>query len=86
MNSIVDRLLEALDTTSQQVQNAVSSCLQPLMVAASDRAGELVDWLFDQMVNGKKQSARRGAAAGLGGVMRGYALSLLSLLPTRLSD
>jgi hypothetical protein len=73
---ILDRLIDALDSPSVPVQNAVASCLQPLISSASERAQDLIDTLFDRMINSKKPSERRGAAAGLGGIVRGCVVLL----------
>jgi len=43
---IVDRLLNALTTPSQQVQEAVANCLPPLMQAVNEDAPQIVKDLF----------------------------------------
>ncbi|KIJ63493.1 hypothetical protein HYDPIDRAFT_175892 [Hydnomerulius pinastri MD-312] len=69
--SIVDQLVEALKTPAEQVQIAVSDCLVPLVKLMGDRSKQLIDHLFDELFNGSKYAARRGAAYGLAGAIKG---------------
>ncbi|KAF9234000.1 armadillo-type protein [Melanogaster broomeanus] len=69
--SIVDRLVEALKTPAEQVQMAVSDCLVPLVKLMGDRSEQLMDHLFDELFNAPKYAARRGAAYGLAGAIKG---------------
>ncbi|KAF9266994.1 ARM repeat-containing protein [Marasmius fiardii PR-910] len=71
ISSIVDRLVEALKTPSEQVQIAVSECLSPLVKLMGSKVASLVDNLFDDLMNSPKYGTRRGAAYGLAGVLRG---------------
>ncbi|KAG7450181.1 ARM repeat-containing protein [Guyanagaster necrorhizus] len=57
---IVDRLIEALKTPAEQVQIAVSDCLSPLVT---------------DLVNASKYAARRGAAYGSTGVIKGTGIA-----------
>ncbi|WFD24695.1 translational activator of GCN4 [Malassezia equina] len=70
---VVDRLLEALRTPSEMVQEAVASCLPPLVrtdvVACDIRA--ITDALFVDLLRGESYATRRGAAYGLAGVVQG---------------
>jgi hypothetical protein len=72
--SIVNRLVEALKTPSEQVQIAVSDCLSPLVKVMKPQATQLVDKLFAELLNASKYAARRGAAYGLAGVINGVGL------------
>ena len=72
--SIVNRLVEALQTPSEQVQMAVSECLSPLVKATGSSTAHLVDSLFDELLNAPKYAARRGAAYGLAGVISGVGI------------
>ncbi|KAF9561868.1 ARM repeat-containing protein [Agrocybe pediades] len=72
---IVDRLVDALKTPSEQVQIAVSECLSPLVTLMRPRLPALVDSLFDQLFNAPKYASRRGAAYGLAGVIKGTGIS-----------
>ncbi|KAF5374683.1 hypothetical protein D9615_008940 [Tricholomella constricta] len=72
---IVDRLVEALKTPSEQVQIAVSDCLSPLVKLMRSRLAQLVDSLMDDLLNSPKYATRRGAAYGLAGVLKGTGIS-----------
>nr|XP_040228816.2 eIF-2-alpha kinase activator GCN1 [Anopheles coluzzii] len=74
---IIDRLLAALETPSQQVQEAVANCIPHLIPAVKDRAPEIVKKLLQQLVKSEKYGVRRGAAYGIAGVVKG--LGILSL-------
>jgi HEAT repeat protein len=71
---IVDQLVMALKTPSEQVQVAVAECLSPLapMLPEIDK---LVEGLFKEMLEGAKYGHRRGAAYGLSGVIHGLGIS-----------
>ncbi|KAF8883249.1 armadillo-type protein [Infundibulicybe gibba] len=73
--SIVDRLIEALKTPAEQVQIAVSDCLSPLVRLMRSRVGSIVDNLMEELFNAPKYAARRGAAYGLAGVLKGTGIS-----------
>lgn len=87
---IVDRLLDALHTPSELVQEAVGACLPPLVRAEAVR-GDLpgmVDTLFATLLHGEKYAMRRGAAYGLAGVVQGVGITgikTLRIVP-RLTD
>jgi len=72
---IVDRLVDALKTPSEQVQIAVSDCLSPLVRVMRPRLVHLVDKLLDELTEAAKYAARRGAAYGLAGVIKGTGIS-----------
>ncbi|KAJ3552008.1 hypothetical protein NM688_g4384 [Phlebia brevispora] len=72
---IVERLVEALKTPAEQVQIAVSDCLSPLVKEMQTPVKGLVDRLFDELSNAPKYAARRGAAYGLAGVIKGVGIS-----------
>ncbi|KIJ11894.1 hypothetical protein PAXINDRAFT_157123 [Paxillus involutus ATCC 200175] len=72
--SIVDRLVEALKTPAEQVQMAVSDCLVPLVKLMGERSEQLMDHLFDELFNAPKYAARRGAAYGLAGAIKGLGI------------
>ncbi|KAF9012742.1 armadillo-type protein [Cyathus striatus] len=72
---IVDRLVEALRTPAEQVQIAVSECLAPLVKLMKPRLPALVGSLFDDLFNAPKYAARRGAAYGLSGVLKGTGIA-----------
>lgn len=74
---IVRRLLAALSTPSQQVQEAVANCLPHLMPSVKDEANGIVKKLLNQLVKSEKYADRRGAAYGIAGIVKG--LGILSL-------
>ncbi|KAK2994711.1 hypothetical protein RJ640_002517 [Escallonia rubra] len=77
VHTVVDKLLDVLNTPSEAVQRAVSTCLSPLMKSKQEDAPVLVSRLLDQLMKSEKYGERRGAAFGLAGVVRGYGISCL---------
>ena len=75
--SIVERLVGALKTPAEQVQLAVSECLSPLVKVLKSPPSQLVDRLFDELSNSPSYAARRGAAYGLAGVVKGLGISAI---------
>ncbi|KIK62847.1 hypothetical protein GYMLUDRAFT_242480 [Collybiopsis luxurians FD-317 M1] len=75
--TIVDRLVEALKTPSEQVQIAVSECISPLVkfMQPKDKVSALVDTLLEDLFNAPKYASRRGAAYGLAGVINGTGIA-----------
>lgn len=74
---IVKRLLAALSTPSQTVQEAVANCLPHLMPSVKDEANGMIKKLLNQLVKSEKYGERRGAAYGIAGIVKG--LGILSL-------
>lgn len=74
---VVNRLLATLSTPSESVQYAVAQCLPPLVRASSDQAGQYLKQVLDETLHSKKYAARRGAAYGLAGIVKGRGISLL---------
>ncbi|CAK9780191.1 putative regulation of translational elongation-related protein [Cutaneotrichosporon oleaginosum] len=75
---VVERLVEALNTPSELVQSAVADCLPALVQGMSSEETEyLVDRLFSTLTTGSKYAARRGAAYGVAGVVKGRGLRSL---------
>ncbi|MFS7937446.1 putative armadillo-like helical, translational activator Gcn1, TOG domain-containing protein [Helianthus anomalus] len=77
VHAVVEKLLEVLNTPSEAVQRAVSSCLSPLMKSKQEDAMSLVTRLLDQLMKSEKYGERRGAAFGLAGVIKGFGISSL---------
>uniref|UniRef100_A0A0D9VYB3 TOG domain-containing protein n=1 Tax=Leersia perrieri TaxID=77586 RepID=A0A0D9VYB3_9ORYZ len=77
VHSVVEKLLDVLNTPSEAVQRAVSDCLSPLMVSKQEEAQALVSRLLERMMKCEKYGERRGAAFGLAGVVKGFGISSL---------
>ncbi|KAK6915301.1 hypothetical protein RJ641_020418 [Dillenia turbinata] len=77
VHTVVERLLDVLNTPSESVQRAVSSCLSPLMQSKQEDASSLVARLLDQLMKSDKYGERRGAAFGLAGVVKGFGITSL---------
>ena len=74
---VVQRLLSTLSTPSESVQYAVAQCLPPLVGASSDQATEYLRHTIDETLHAKKYAARRGAAYGLAGIVKGKGISIM---------
>lgn len=73
--TIFERLVQSLQTPSEQVQYAVADCLAPLVKVSRSFAPQLANQLLDELTNAPKYAARRGAAYGLTGVVKGIGIS-----------
>ncbi|XP_051176736.1 eIF-2-alpha kinase activator GCN1 [Leptopilina boulardi] len=77
---IVMRLIAALSTPSQQVQEAVANCLPHLVPSIKEDAPKIVDKLMDQLLKSDKYGERKGAAYGLAGLIKGMGILALKQL------
>ncbi|KAK4775828.1 hypothetical protein SAY87_023789 [Trapa incisa] len=77
VGTVVEKLLDVLNTPSEAVQRAVSDCLSPLMQSRHDDGQALVSRLLYQLMKSDKYGDRRGAAFGLAGVVKGFGISCL---------
>ncbi|KAL7109894.1 hypothetical protein ACP275_06G203700 [Erythranthe tilingii] len=77
VHTVVEKLLEVLNTPSEAVQRAVSTCLSPLMQSKEEEAAALISRLLGQLMKNDKYGERRGAAFGLAGVVKGFRISSL---------
>lgn len=77
---IVMRLIAALSTPSQQVQEAVANCLPHLVPSIKEDAPRIVDNLMDQLLKSDKYGERKGAAYGLAGLIKGMGILALKQL------
>eukprot|EP00090_Calanus_glacialis_P034085 TRINITY_DN5691_c0_g1_i1.p1 TRINITY_DN5691_c0_g1~~TRINITY_DN5691_c0_g1_i1.p1 ORF type:complete len:2002 (-),score=813.41 TRINITY_DN5691_c0_g1_i1:71-5326(-) len=74
---IIGKLINALATPSQPVQEAVANCLPPLTPSIKEEAPKLVGELLHTLLNTENFGERKGAAYGLAGLVKG--LGILSL-------
>lgn len=75
--NVIQKLLDTLSTPSESVQYAVANCLPPLVRPQSVDAGPYISSLLDQLFNSKHYAARRGAAYGLAGIVKGKGVASL---------
>ncbi|KAG8765019.1 translational activator of GCN4, partial [Serendipita sp. 397] len=75
LTGVISRLIEALKTPSEIVQEAVADCLSPLAPLVEGEVGRLIDQLFSELTAGAKYASRRGAAYGIAGMIRGVGVA-----------
>lgn len=79
VNTIVERLLTTLDTPSEDVQQAVSACISPLVHLFGPKVQDYIEALFAKLFNSSNPVyIRRGSAWGIAGLVNGYGISSLS--------
>ncbi|XP_060530072.1 stalled ribosome sensor GCN1 [Cylas formicarius] len=85
---IVSRLIQALSTPSQTVQEAVANCLPPLVPAVKEEAPGYINKLLHQLLKADKYGERKGAAYGLAGLVKGMGILALKQfdIMTKLTD
>ncbi|KAH7118939.1 translational activator [Dendryphion nanum] len=74
---VVQRLLATLSTPSETVQYAVAQCLPPLVQTSQQEVESYIEQMTEQLLQSKKYAARRGAAYGLAGIVRGMGIKVL---------
>lgn len=74
---VIERLLATLNTPSETVQYAIADCLPPLIKSRGEQASQYFQQVLDTLLTSKKYSEQRGAAYGLGGLVRGRGISSL---------
>lgn len=74
---VLERLLTTLSTPSEAVQYAVADCLPPLVRMCGDKSSRYFDQLLETLLASKNYAAKRGAAYGLAGLIRGRGISVL---------
>ena len=75
--SVVQRLLSTLATPSETVQYAVAGCLPPLIRTSTRKTSDYIHVTLNELLQTKKYAARRGAAYGLAGIVKGKGVSSL---------
>jgi len=85
---IVGKLIKALSTPSQSVQEAVAKCLPPLVPSIKDDAPNIVNRLMNTLLTTNNYGERKGAAYGLAGIIKGLGILSLKQLDvmTKLTD
>ena len=68
---VVRRLIATLSTPSETVQYAVAMCLAPLTGPSSYKTPDYIQTTLKELLQAKKYAARRGAAYGLAGIVKG---------------
>lgn len=92
IDPIVKRLITALSTPSQQVQEAVSNCLPHLMPSVKEEVPAMIKKLLHSLAKSDKYGERRGAAYGIAGIVKGLGilslkqLDIMSKLTTYIQD
>lgn len=79
IGSIIDQLLQTLDTPSLDVQQAVSSCIAALVFQFKENCGSYITQLLAKLLDSTiAKPVRKGAAWGIAGIVKGYGISALS--------
>lgn len=75
---MVERLLKTLQSSSEKVQRAIADVIAPLVALFKPKVGIYVDDLFKKVFTSPNRGARRGAAFGIAGLIRGYGISAVA--------
>ncbi|KAI2804204.1 eIF-2-alpha kinase activator GCN1 [Blomia tropicalis] len=80
LKPILSKLVEALSTPSQIVQEAVANCLQNLIPKFIDDAPALLQKLLQFLFESEIYGERKGAAYGIAGIVKGFGILSLNKL------
>ncbi|SCV00820.1 LANO_0F08724g1_1 [Lachancea nothofagi CBS 11611] len=73
--TIVERLLDSLETPSEEVQQAVSICISPLVGLLGSKIESYLRNMMQKLLDPRaKFHSRRGAAWGLAGLVQGFGI------------
>lgn len=72
---IITQLLQALNTPSQVVQEAVAQCFPPLVEAYRKESTAILKDLNKTLMEGNDYGQRKGAAYGMAGIIKGLGMS-----------
>uniref|UniRef100_A0A914N2N4 TOG domain-containing protein n=1 Tax=Meloidogyne incognita TaxID=6306 RepID=A0A914N2N4_MELIC len=88
VRKIVARLIEALSTPSQQVQESVAGCLPALIPSLKNDASKLIENMFMLLTSAESYGERRGAAYGIGSIIKGLGVASIKQMNinSRLKD
>ena len=77
IQDVISKLTSTLSTPSESVQYAVALCLAPLVRPNNLDVGSYINSLTEQLLQAKQYAARRGAAYGLAGIVKGRGVASL---------
>lgn len=77
VKAIVAQLIQALNTPSQVVQEAVANCFPPLIEAYRKDSTTMLKELNKALYDGTDYGQRKGAAYGIAGIVRGLGMQAI---------
>ncbi|KAJ5295238.1 hypothetical protein N7508_010059 [Penicillium antarcticum] len=77
LQTVIQKLLAALETPSESVQYAVAECLPPLIRLNNTKTSQYVEELLEPLLNAKSYPPQRGAAYGLAAIVCGQGIATL---------
>ncbi|KAG8904625.1 translational activator of GCN4 [Tulasnella sp. 403] len=77
VKTVVERLISSLKTPVEVVQAAIADSLPPLVARIPGDATRLINRLLGDLIKADAYADRRGAAFGLGGVVKGVGVAAL---------
>lgn len=77
IKAILDQLMQALNTPSQVVQEAVANCFPPLIETFRKDSTAMLKDLYKILYDGTDYGQRKGAAYGIAGISRGLGMAAI---------